>query len=241
MPLYQTNLWVIAKLRLSWIYIDNHLASLCLDRMTIKNSILQCRTRKKLCHIHFDTSIHQTNTHRIIDHADEMICLFIKMHQMNAIRQDINANFRSLGNISGSLSDNLIFLIVQDRDLMKGSFKYRRQHLALKFSLADLRQNNVFRTDHRLYTQSLFNVIHTIKLCLAERDLLVPCHNTVKDIAFSDKIRYKSILWLIVDLLRRTNLLNLTIGHDNDLIRHGKCFLLIVRHKNKCDAKLFMH
>ena len=83
--------------------------------------------------------------------------------------------------------------------------------------------------------------IHTFKFRTTETYQFVMYHRTVKNIAFSDKIRYKSILWLIVDLLRRTNLLNLTIGHDNDLIRHGKCFLLIVRHKNKCDAKLFMH
>ena len=61
-------------------------------------------------------------------------------------------------------------------------------------------------------------------------------HDTVKDITLPDKIRHKSILRLIVNILRRANLLNEALVHHHNRIAHGESLLLIVRDKNEGDT-----
>ena len=62
-------------------------------------------------------------------------------------------------------------------------------------------------------------------------------HNTWNDVALTDEIRYEGIFRLVVDLLWRTHLLDITLVHDNDGIGHRQCLFLIVGNIDKSDAK----
>lgn len=48
------------------------------------------------------------------------------------------------------------------------------------------------------------------------------------NVALTDKVRNKYCMRLIINLLRRTDLLNLTVRHNNNLIRHGQGFFLVM-------------
>ena len=63
-------------------------------------------------------------------------------------------------------------------------------------------------------------------------------HNAWNNVALTDEIRYEGIFRLVVDLLRGTHLLDITLVHDNNGIGHGQRFLLIMGDIDKGDAKL---
>jgi hypothetical protein len=62
-------------------------------------------------------------------------------------------------------------------------------------------------------------------------------HRSRQNITVTDKICDKSILRFIVNVLRRTDLLDIALIHNNDRIRHCKRFFLIVSNVNKGDAE----
>ena len=67
------------------------------------------------------------------------------------------------------------------------------------------------------------------------------CHFSVKNITLADKICHKYIFWLVIDFFRRSNLLNHSIRHDHDLVRHCQRFLLVMRYIDKRDAEFLVH
>ena len=79
--------------------------------------------------------------------------------------------------------------------------------------------------------------IDTIKFCTKNLYQAVLYHNSFDDITLSDKVCYKSILWLIVDIFRRTHLLNIALIHNNNRIGHGKGFFLIVSDVDEGNTK----
>ena len=58
-------------------------------------------------------------------------------------------------------------------------------------------------------------------------------HHAVHDVGIANEVCNKGILRLIVNILRRADLLHLAAVHDHDGIGHGKGFLLIVGNINK--------
>ena len=63
-------------------------------------------------------------------------------------------------------------------------------------------------------------------------------HNAWNNVALTDEIRYEGIFRLVVDLLRGTHLLDVTLVHDNNGVGHSQRFLLIMGDIDKSDAKL---
>ena len=66
-------------------------------------------------------------------------------------------------------------------------------------------------------------------------------HDAVDDVALADKVGDKRIFRFIINILGRTHLKDVAVIHDDDRIRHGKGFLLVVRHINKGDLKRLLH
>ena len=65
---------------------------------------------------------------------------------------------------------------------------------------------------------------------------LVVDHQTVHDVALADEVGNECVFRLVVDLLRGTHLLAITLVHDNDGIGHRQCLFLIVGNIDKSDA-----
>ncbi len=59
----------------------------------------------------------------------------------------------------------------------------------------------------------------------------------LNDVAVSDEVGYESIFRLVVDIFRCTDLLDVSLIHDNNRIRHGEGFFLIVGNIDKCDSQ----
>ena len=62
-------------------------------------------------------------------------------------------------------------------------------------------------------------------------------HNPRDNVALANKISHKMIQRLIVDINRRTALLNHTIIDNKDLVAHCQCFTLVMRDKDKGDSQ----
>ena len=63
-------------------------------------------------------------------------------------------------------------------------------------------------------------------------------HRSTHDIALADKVRDKGIFRLIVDLLRRSHLLDIALVHDNDRVGHRERLFLVVGDIDKGDSQL---
>ena len=57
------------------------------------------------------------------------------------------------------------------------------------------------------------------------------------DIAVADKVSDKSILRFIVNILRRSDLLDIALIHNNDRVGHGQCLFLVMCDINKGNAQ----
>ena len=62
-------------------------------------------------------------------------------------------------------------------------------------------------------------------------------HNTWNDVALTDEIRYEGIFRLVVDLFRGTHLLDISLVHNYNGIRHGKSFFLVMGDIDKSDSQ----
>ena len=63
-------------------------------------------------------------------------------------------------------------------------------------------------------------------------------HHPVQDVGSADKIGYKGVFRLVVDILRAADLLHMTLVHDHHRVGHGEGLLLVVGHINKGDIHL---
>ena len=97
---------------------------------------------------------------------------------------------------------------------------------------------HVLRTDHDVHRAVLAKArIHAAKFCTEDLHQFILQHDAVNDVAVSDKVGNEGIFRLIVDVYGCTDLLDVTLVHDNDGIGHGKGFFLIVGDIDKSDAK----
>ena len=101
-----------------------------------------------------------------------------------------------------------------------------------------LDQIDVFRADHRIYrfVASESNV-HTLPGGSQHFDNLIFHHGGRKNVAVSDKVCYKGVLWFVINILRCSDLLDISLIHDNDRIGHGQSFLLIMGNVDKSNAQ----
>jgi len=68
-------------------------------------------------------------------------------------------------------------------------------------------------------------------------DAVIRVHDAGDDIAFPDEARRKGVHRLVIDILRRADLLDHAAVHDDDGIAHRERLLLIMRNINKRDAE----
>ena len=101
--------------------------------------------------------------------------------------------------------------------------------------------NDILRTHNCINHCTMLNIIHTCKLRTTKTHPEFSRHNAAKNVAFPDKIGNKGIFRFIVDILRRTGLLDFPFRHHDNLIGHCERLFLIMRHINKCNSQLLMH
>ena len=66
-------------------------------------------------------------------------------------------------------------------------------------------------------------------------------HRAGKDVGLANEVGNEGVCWFVVDFLRRANLLDDTVLHYHDFVRHGERLFLVVGYVNKGDAQLFVH
>ena len=106
-------------------------------------------------------------------------------------------------------------------------------------SLPRFQKIDIFRTDDNVNRSVLSEpFIHTWKINTQYLNKTILHHCRGNDITLTDKVRHKSILRLIVDFFRCSDLLDIPLIHDHDRIRHGKCLFLIMCYIQKGDPQL---
>ena len=80
-------------------------------------------------------------------------------------------------------------------------------NFTLNNSVLRLSYNYIFRSYNNINESTLCNIVHSHEFTAAKSYFHMSCHNTFENITFTDKVSYKRILWLIIYILRRTNLL----------------------------------
>ena len=119
------------------------------------------------------------------------------------------------------------------------AFKDQVCNNALESAVLRLHKIDILRPDHhvdRLVVSESF--IHTGEFRAEDLHKLVVDHRSTHDIALADKVRDKGIFRLIVDLLRRSHLLDITLVHDNDRVGHRERLFLVVGDIDKGDSQL---
>ena len=161
-------------------------------------------------------------------------------HHMNIIRLYLHADLLTRLSAARRLDHDLI-VAAERCDLIVHAFEHSGIHNAVYLTFPGFCDDNVFRPYHHIHTGVFRHVVHAGELRLTELDSHRCRHPALKDIALTDKVSDKRIFRLIVYLLRGACLLDNTIRHYYDFVRHCERFFLVVRHIDKCDAKLFMH
>ena len=108
---------------------------------------------------------------------------------------------------------------------------------------AELRRHDdqVLRTDHDVYVLVAGkSEIHALKILIIKTNQIIIQHFARNDIGFPYEISHIAVDWRIVNILRGTDLLNLSVAHDNDFVRHRQRFFLVVCDKNKGNADLLL-
>ena len=83
--------------------------------------------------------------------------------------------------------------------------------------------------------------VHTGELLAVHFHHVVADHGAVENVALADKVGNESILRLIVNVLRRSDLLDIAVVHDYDGIAHGQRLFLVVGYVNKRNAGAFLN
>ena len=98
---------------------------------------------------------------------------------------------------------------------------------------------HILGTDYHIHgTVGTEAFIHTGKARTQNFNQAILYHGSTDNIAVADKVCHEGVFGLIVDALRRTDLLDIALVHDYDGIGHGKGLLLIVGDINKGDPQL---
>ena len=83
--------------------------------------------------------------------------------------------------------------------------------------------------------------VHTFKLPVFKHNLVVLKHHTVDDVALADEVCNITVDGLVVNVRGRTDLLDVAVLHDDDLVGHGQGLFLIVSDEDEGDADLLLN
>ena len=119
-------------------------------------------------------------------------------------------------------------------DFIVDSFKDDRLHLAADGGGFIIAYNDVLGTDNNV-NGFVFGkaLVDTLERLTCKLNFKVLVHNAVDDVALSDKVSNKGILWLVVNILRSADLLDFTVLHNHHPVGHGQCLLLVVGNINE--------
>ena len=99
-------------------------------------------------------------------------------------------------------------------------------------------QTNILRAHHGLYKFIGGKAaVQAVKGHAAKAHHIIPYHHSVHYIGLSDKIRYKGVYRLVINILRGADLLNFALIHHHHRVAHRQRFLLVVGHIDKGNAQ----
>ena len=97
---------------------------------------------------------------------------------------------------------------------------------------------NIFRTDYSIdRTVMTKSYVYTFPDSTEHTDNFVFEHGCSNNITVSNKISYECILRFVINIFRGADLLDVSLIHNDNRIRHCKSFFLIVRYIDKCNSK----
>ena len=114
-------------------------------------------------------------------------------------------------------------------------------HNTLQGAVLRLYKVNVLRPDdhiHRLIIAK--SLVNTCKAGAEDFYQFVPDHGAGYNIALTDEVGHKRIFRLIINLLRGSHLLDVSLVHDHDGVRHGQSLLLVMGHIDKGNSQLIL-
>ena len=112
---------------------------------------------------------------------------------------------------------------------------------ALKASLPRLKELHVLGTDHHVHRLiGAKALVHAGEPDAEHLHQLIPKHQSVDDVAVTDKVGHKGVLRLVVNILGSTHLLDIALVHDHDGVGHGEGLLLVVGHIDEGDSQLVL-
>ena len=161
------------------------------------------------------------------------------MHNLDIERDYFDADFGADRNKSGGVNQPFI-AAGHDIKFIVNAFKNQGGYFALQRSLRRIDKFYIFRTDDnvdRLVIAESF--VDTCPTGTENLYKFVFYHGSVNDIAVSDKIGNKCVFRFVVNVFRSTDLLDISLIHDNNGIGHGQCFFLIVGDIYKSNSKFF--
>ena len=83
-------------------------------------------------------------------------------------------------------------------------------------------------------------VLRPEDLDIVEPSQIISDHNSFYNIGLSNEACYKTVFGLVVNISRRTDLLNFAVIHNDHGIRHRKGFLLVMRNINEGNSNLLL-
>ena len=102
------------------------------------------------------------------------------------------------------------------------TFKNKVGYFALNGSFFRRYEHNIFRTDDNVNRFVLTKAgIYTGKFGGKEGYEFVTYDSGMNNVTVTDKVSNKRILWFVINYLRSTNLLDITLVHNYDGIGHG--------------------
>ena len=101
--------------------------------------------------------------------------------------------------------------------------------------------DDILRTNDRRDQRALLDVVDACKFASAEACAQFAGHNAVENVTLSDKVSYERIFRLIVNIFRRTDLLDAAFRHDNNRVGHSQGFFLIMSDINESDTQVSVH
>ena len=101
---------------------------------------------------------------------------------------------------------------------------------------------DVFRSNHYIYLLvASESLIHTRNLRSGNLYQTVVDHRSAEDVALADEICHKRIGWFVVDIGRRSYLLDFSLAHHHDGVAQGQCFFLVVGNIYEGDSQTIVH
>ena len=112
-----------------------------------------------------------------------------------------------------------------------------RRDRAAQMTLLRRDDVDILRADDDVDRLVLFKaLVDALELSAEEFDQIVVQHHAVENIGLADEVRDERVLGLVVDILRRADLLDFALVHDDNRVGHGQRFFLIVRDIDKRNA-----